>query len=102
MSQSDCAAEIPRKYKNVVLYLPDPPFSPWRVEGGGSGFETKVVNCVMYMCHVNNVIVQTEKWKGQPLFVLTEICSVGLKVARFRDKTSGISTSSDNTKIVLL
>ena len=44
-SQSDCPAEIPRTYKNVVLYSPDPPFL-FSVEGG-SGDETKYKhNCV--------------------------------------------------------
>ena len=37
----------------------------------------------MYMCHVNDIILQTEKWKGQPLFVLTEICSVGQRLPDF-------------------
>ena len=32
---------------------------------------------------MNDIIIQTEKWKGQPLFVLTEICSVGLRLPDF-------------------
>ena len=39
ISQSDCPAEIPWTYKNVVLYSPDPPFL-FSVEGG-SGDETR-------------------------------------------------------------
>ena len=38
------------------------------------------------MCHVNDVIIQTEKLKGQPLFVLTEICSVGQRLPDFEMK----------------
>ena len=30
IAKSDCAAEILLRYKNVVLYSPDPPFSLWR------------------------------------------------------------------------
>ena len=58
ISQSDYAAEIPRRYKNVVLYSPDP-LSSWRVEGG-SGDETTILHTVLaiYILHV----CQTKNW----------------------------------------
>ena len=43
ISQSDCAAEIPGRYKNVVLYSPDPPFL---LEGWRSGFETTLIHAL--------------------------------------------------------
>ena len=38
------------------------------------------------MCHVNDIILQTKKGKGRHLFVLTEICSVGLRLPDFEIK----------------
>ena len=41
-----CATEIPWRYKNVVLYSPDP-FSSWNVDGG---LGTRLLKSIITLC----------------------------------------------------
>ena len=44
-----CATEIPWRYKNVVLYSPDP-FSSWNVDGG-LGTRLCILEITLVVCN---------------------------------------------------